>query len=76
MCPKTKKLIAAVINDICQQCDSQVRTFNEIAYLTGKNIGKIEKFYLVIDNWFYLMSKPEMKGEVKEKKLETKGKGK
>ena len=44
--------------------------------MTEENIGKIEKFYLVIDNWFYLMSKPEMKGEVKEKKLETKGKGK
>lgn len=66
--PKTEILIAAVIHAACRQCDSQARTFNEIAHLTGKDITKIEKFFFIIDTWLCSMNNPQMNPKVKEKK--------
>lgn len=71
--PNTALLIAAVIHAACRQCDGQSRTFNEMARLTGENVGKIEKFFFLIDAWLCSMNNPEAKEvEAEEVKEEVK----
>lgn len=70
--PKNELLIAAVIHAACRQCNGQARTFNEIAYLTGENILKVEKSFFIIDTWICSMNKSKGKKEVNGKTGEMK----
>lgn len=70
--PKPAIIIAAVIHAACRQCDGQPRTFNEMARLTGQKVGQIEKFYFLIDTWFFSMDDLEVKQEVNNNGSEVK----